>query len=145
MKNKCKETQKEAERQTKERKYKRDAEGRVILPLNVQGDDHFLSEFSKNNTPVISSEVAEFIENSTNAIPPKEALTLQIHSDCIDRDEQVIYSSAIKEYYMQQYIANEQEIRRNRRMVLLLGLVGILVLTVEILFDYLVEMPFGQK
>ncbi len=138
MKNKFKEAQKEAKRQIKERTYRRDAEGRVIIPMNVKSDDNFLSEFSENDTPIIASEVADFIETSTCEVHPNEELTLQIHSDCIDEEEQQLYSNAIREYYMQRYIANEREIRRNRWIVLLLGLAGVLVLLAQIIYDHAV-------
>lgn len=120
----------------KARKYKRDDGGRVIIQMNVKDDANFLSEFSESATPVISTEVAEFIENETNAVPPNEDFTLQVYNDCIDDREEKVYSAAIKEYYMQKYIANEREIKRNRFAVLLLGIAGILVLAAELIFDY---------
>lgn len=136
MNRKFRERKKEADRQMKARKYKRDDGGRVIIQMNVKDDANFLSEFSESATPVISSEVAEFIENETNAVPPNEDFTLQVYNDCIDDREEKVYSAAIKEYYMQKYIANEREIKRNRFAVLLLGIAGILVLAAELIFDY---------
>ena len=136
MNRKFRERKKEADRQMKARKYKRDDSGRVIIQMNVKDDANFLSEFSESATPVISTEVAEFIENETNAVPPNEDFTLQVYNDCIDDREEKVYSAAIKEYYMQKYIANEREIRRNRFAVLLLGIAGILVLAAELIFDY---------
>ncbi len=120
----------------KARKYKRDDGGRIIIQMNVKDDANFLSEFSESATPVISTEVAEFIENETSAVPPNEDFTLQVYNDCIDDREEKVYSAAIKEYYMQKYIANEREIKRNRFAVLLLGIAGILVLAAELIFDY---------
>lgn len=136
MNRKFRERKKEADRQMKARKYKRDDGGRIIIQMNVKDDANFLSEFSESATPVISTEVAEFIENETNAVPPNEDFTLQVYNDCIDDREEKVYSAAIKEYYMQKYIANEREIKRNRFAVLLLGIAGILVLAAELIFDY---------
>ena len=78
--------------------YKRDNENRIVIDMTVKDDSDFLSVFSQSDTPVISSEVAEFIENSTDSILPKEQLTLRIHSDCIDDNEKVLYRESIKEY-----------------------------------------------
>ena len=136
MNRKFRERKKEADRQMKARKYKRDDSGRVIIQMNVKDDANSLSEFSESATPVISPEVAEFIENETSAVPPNEDFTLQVYNDCIDDREEKVYSAAIKEYYMQKYIANEREIKRNRFAVLLLGIAGILVLAAELIFDY---------
>ena len=100
MEKKFREMKKNADRQMKERRLKRDEEGRVILQMNVKQDDSFLSEFSETQSSVISESVAEFIENETNAVLPHEELTLQIKSNCIDDREEKIYGAAIKEYYM---------------------------------------------
>lgn len=141
MKKVFREAKKEANRQLKARQYKRDDEGRVIIRMNVTDDGNFVSEFSENDTPVISTEVAEFIENKTNAVPLNEELTLQIYNDCIDEQEEKIYSAAIKEYYMEKYIASEREIKRNRLAVFLLGIAGIFVLLAEFIFDFRVGNP----
>lgn len=138
MKNTLKHAKKEADRQLKERQYKHDAENRIVVNMTVEDDTDFLSVFSANTTPVISSDVSEFIENSTNWIAPKEELTLHIHSNCIDEQEKVIYENAIKEYYTQKYIVNEQELKRNRFLASLLFVAGIGVLAFEIIFDYVV-------
>ena len=72
------------------RRFQRDDENRVIINMTVKDDSNFLSVFSQSDTPVINTEVAEFIENSTNSVLPKEQLTLRIHSDCIDDTEKAI-------------------------------------------------------
>ncbi len=46
----------------------RDEQGRIIINMTVKDDSEFLSRFSERSTPVISSEVAEFLENSTQGI-----------------------------------------------------------------------------
>ena len=86
-----KEIKREAKRQSSERKYKRDADGRVIINMTVKDDTDFLSVFSIGDTPVISSEVAEFLESSTHSVLPKEQLALRIHSNCIDDNEKEEY------------------------------------------------------
>ena len=69
-----------------ENKEQEKSGGRVVNMI-VKDDTDFLSVFSESETPVISGEVAEFIENRTMTMPPKEQLTLKIHSDCIDENE----------------------------------------------------------
>lgn len=71
------EMKKAADCQMNARRHKRDEEGRVVIQMNVKDDGNFLSEFSENATPVISSEVAEFIENETNAVLPNEEFSLK--------------------------------------------------------------------
>ena len=85
---------KETERKKGEQKFERDKEKRIVINMNVRDDSEFVSVFSGKSTSVISTEVAEFIENSTRNIPLRNQLTLRIHSDCITKEEEGIYRSA---------------------------------------------------
>lgn len=102
-------------------------EERAVVRMIVKNDDDFLSVFSASETPVISTEVAEFIESST--------LSLHICSNCIDEEEKRVYSRAIRAYYAERYHAIEQERKRNVRVVLLLTLIGILILSLALFLD----------
>lgn len=106
----------------------KNAERRMIVNMTVSDDTDFLSVYSEKLTPVICSEIAEFIEHCTIAIPHKSNLTLRIHSNCIDDREKPIYREAIFEYYERQYEANEIERKHNNVISLLLFLAGVLVL-----------------
>lgn len=65
----------------------------------------------------------------------REPLTLKIHSNCIDEQEKVLYTEAIREYYTEKYIANARELKRNYCIALLLTLVGGVVLAMAILYE----------
>lgn len=118
-------------------RYQRDNENRIIINMTVKDDSDFLSVFSQSDTPVISTEVAEFIENSTNSILPKEQLTLRIHSDCIDDAEKELYKEGIKEYYTEKRIANSRELKRNNIITVLLTIAGISVLALQLFLEYI--------
>lgn len=117
-------------------RYLRDSDNRIIININVKDDADFLSVFSQNEIPVISSEVAEFIENSTDSILPKEQLTLRIHSDCIDETEKELYKEGIREYYIEKSIANSRELKRNNIITVLLTIAGILALALQLFLEY---------
>lgn len=127
-----KEVKKRIDAELSSRRLHRDQEGRVIINMKVKDDSNFLSVFSENDTPVISSEVADFIETRTGCVPPREPLTLRIHSNCIDGQEQVQYREAIREYYAEQYVANKRELHRNKVIAVILLLLGIAVLAFSI-------------
>ena len=57
----------EAERRALEGRT--DAEGRVIIPMTVRDDSDFLSPFSEGATPLISTDVAEYLEEKTEELP----------------------------------------------------------------------------
>ena len=118
--------------QSKERRKGRDEDGRKIIYMTVDDDSHFLSRFSAGDTPVISSEVAEFIEDTTCSVLPKTALTLKIHSACIDKREQEIYKRAIKEHYTEQYISVKRELKKNKLLSSMMALFGIVLLALAV-------------
>lgn len=134
-----KKTKKEVLPNLPEKAYRRDEEGRIIIDMNVKDDSDFLSKFSATATPVISSEVADFLENSTHSIRPDEQFTLHVKSNCIDETEQQIYKDAIKEYYAEHYRANERELKIHNRIAFFLAVFGILILSFAIFWEYVVE------
>ena len=127
---------KETERKKEEQKIERDSEKRIVINMNVRDDSELVSVFSGKSTSVISTEVAEFIENNTRNIPLRNQLTLRIHSDCITKEEEGIYRSAICEYYTEKYFAVKKELKRNRIIILILALAGILTLSLAFLIGH---------
>lgn len=105
-----------------------DEKGRVIVNMNVGDDSNFLSVFSVTEKPVISGEVAEFLDYSTQLLLPDTAITLRIHSNCIDADEQKIYTAAIRQFYREQYFVAEKEQKRNSLAAAFLLLLGVVCL-----------------
>lgn len=126
---------KEIQEKSEQRKLVRDENGSIVINMIVKDDDGFLSEFSKYETPIISNDVAEFLEDSTQSVLPAEKLTLNVESDCIDEQEKVVYTKAIKEYYTERYVGNEREIKRNWLLVGVLAVLGVLFLAAAIFFD----------
>ncbi len=121
----------------KEIKRRKEESQDYVINMNVNNDNYFLSEFSENDTPVISREVAEFIEDSTPSLRKKEEqLTLCIASSCIDDCEKELYRRAIKEYYTERYISCKEEIRRDYVIAGILAIVGILVLVLAVFVGY---------
>lgn len=145
MKKQRREIEREAKNQSLERRHKRDAGGRVIVNMTINDDRDFLSVFSAGDAPVISSEIAAFLENSTHSVLPNEQLTLRIHSDCIDDDEKEEYRRAIKEYYTERYITNNRELKRNGLIALFLALVGVITLAAAFLIEYQTTSPIWTE
>lgn len=111
-------------------------ESPYVINMTVSDDNSFLSVFSENDTPVISREVADFIEDSTPDIRKNETLTLRVKSSCIDEGEKELYRNAIKEYYTQRYIMGKRELMRDYIIAGILAVVGVLVLTLAIFLEY---------
>ena len=119
---------KEIEKMLAERETECDADGRRVINMTVNDDSSFLSAYSERETTVISSEVADFIENATIATPPSAPLTLRIHSDTITADEKAEYTAAIREYYSQKYAVTKKTYRFNVIALITLAIAGIITL-----------------
>jgi len=117
----------------------KDADGRIIINMTVNDDADFLSVFSQTETPVISSDVADFLESSVRAVNPREQLSLKIHSHCITDSEKAIYNRAIRTYYKEKKVANDSELKRNNMLALILLIIGIAVLAVSVFMEYRLE------
>ena len=123
------------------KRREKDENGRAVINMTVKNDDSFLSAFSTTDAPVISSEVAEFLENNIENVPPTEKLALCIHSSCIDSEEENLYRKGIKEYYSEKYISNEQKLKHNKMLVSLFGFVGVLILALAVYIGYHYDSP----
>lgn len=113
----------------------RDEQGNVVINMHVKDDTNFLSVFSVSEAPIISSEVAEFLEASTKELLPKEKLALHIRSACIDNEEESIYTEAIREYYSKSYRESCRELKRNNLISLVLAIIGAIILAVAVYIE----------
>ena len=104
----------------------------ATINMTVKDDSSFLSAFSQSDFPVISSDVADFIENATSSVYPGKPIKLQIHSSCIDDLEKDVYEKAIRRYYREKNSANERELKRNKMIILFLLIAGVAVLALSI-------------
>lgn len=123
----------EIKKNIKDDEIVRDEDNRIIINMNVNDDSYFLSEFSHASTPVISEDVANFLENETSSLPIKEPLRLVVTSDCIDENEKVLYNKAIKQYYTDKYVANEKGLKRNILLSITLACLGIIALALALI------------
>ncbi len=106
------------------------------INITMLNDDEFLSPYSETSTPMISSEVANFLEGSAKAFSPNDQLILNIYSDCVDDDEKQLYPNAIKNYYSNQLKSLRMELKRNALIVILFTLIGVAGLTFMVLYSH---------
>ena len=119
--------------------HERDEENRVVINMNVQNDDDFLSPYSPSAEPLISEGVAEFINSAVESVRPKESLTLRISGSCISSSNHEKYERAIKQYYKEKYIVNTREIRFSNIIAIILGILGVLVLTLAVFLNFQIQ------
>lgn len=130
-----KQLKKQADARSWERHSVRDGDNRVVIEMNVRDDTQFISAFSGGCNPVVSDEVAQFLEKRASSVPPDERLTLRVYSDCIDGEEQELYRRAVGEYFSESYVSHQREYRRNAVLSLFLAVAGICMLAVMFLLE----------
>lgn len=91
----------------------RDENNKRIIRLNVTDDSNFLSPFSVNDTPLISSETAEFLNLNIKHNLKDSGVKLVISSSEIDEREKSVYKTAISNYYSVELKDTWRELRRN--------------------------------
>ena len=105
------------------------------LFLNVSDDSEFLSKYSPVDKPIVSSEVAEFIENAAREFHPKTPVKLTIIGSCVDESEKPVYASAIRNYFSLKQSEVGRDIARKTIVSLIFALVGIIALIVMIVYE----------
>ncbi len=109
----------------------------VVYDINmtVLNDDNFLSPYSPTDEPIITGDVAEFLENGAAKFNPKQKLQLNIYSNCIDGQEQSVYKSAIHNYFALKLAATQIDLKRNLIVSVIFTVIGLLGLVAMVLLD----------
>ena len=133
----------EAEQRALDRRA--DADGRTVIPMTVRDDSDFLSPFSEGAAPLISADVAEYLEEKTEDLPRRTELILQIRSSCIDPAEQEAYRLGVREFYLILYLSVRRELRRNLLLAFTLAAAGMLLLLATHLIDTHLGLPYWME
>lgn len=105
------------------------------ITLSIADDSDFLSKYSPSDRPVISSEIAEFLENAAREFHPKSEIKLTISGDCIDDKEKPTYAEAIKNYFELKRCETEREIRRKTAVSIIFTIIGVIALAAMFLVN----------
>lgn len=107
-----------------------------VINMTVLNDNDFLSPYSPTDSPIIASDVAEFLENGANKYLPKQSFQINVNSDCIDGQEQVIYDNAIRNYFNLKLNSAKQDLKRNLIVSIIFTVIGIAGLAAMLLLDH---------
>ena len=111
----------------------------VCLNLNITDDSDFLSPYSPSENPLVSSEVADFLENSARAFHPRAKINLTITGRCIDESEKSVYGDAIRNYFSLKLAETERDIKRKGFVSLIFAIVGVVALVFMIIYESFVN------
>jgi len=114
----------------------KDADGRSIIDMIVKDDSNFLSPYY-GKYPVISSDVAEYLDNAQKAVLPKNEIRIKIKSNAIDDNEKKIYENAIKNHYQYVQMQILKELLSNRWTSFVMFIVGVIVIALMFVANHI--------
>lgn len=75
-----------------------DENGRSLIDVTVRDENSILSSFSSKN-PIISNELVEYLDYKLSPSVIKNGLHMDIKCESIEKENEMVYESAIKNYY----------------------------------------------
>ena len=109
--------------------FETDEFGRPVVRINITDADSLLSVYNDDGMQIISEDTAEFINNITKPIPPKQDIDLKISCDNYTKDKEAIYKSAITNYYVNEFAHRDVKLRHNMINSIWLLIVGVVLFT----------------
>lgn len=111
-----------------------DDENRAILKLKIRVKSNFLSPYYFDK-PLISGEVADYLLNNKRILVWKNGITIKIISNEITKEEEKLYSRAIKEYFKDAQINGKRHQKFNYVISIIMFVIGILVFSLMFILD----------
>ncbi len=113
-----------------------DEEGRKIVNISIADDSCFLSPYSTLDAPIISDEMADFLEHSVKHISPKSKIHFIIKSKTIDENEKKIYPLAIKNYYGSEFVEITRDLNHNKWLSIIMIIIGAFFFALDIFLGH---------
>ena len=117
-----------------------DDNGKFIIDMMILDDESFISPFC-GRAPIISSDVATYLDNSIKTVPPKAKVTLHISSEVIAKDKEEVHVQSIRNYYQNERKQLIRELLSNKLASLTMFIIGLIVIAIMIAFSFL---DFGE-
>lgn len=106
-----------------------DENGKVVIRMSVSDDGDFLSPYSDGKQGVISSEVADFLDNAADGLDLKKPVHIIISGRTIDEEERRIYPAAIKKYYRGRIADTGARLKKNLISAIVMAIIGAAILS----------------
>lgn len=114
--------------------YETTESGDRLIRLHVNDVDYFLSPLSVDGVPCISDDTA-FLLNyylKNMSADSDEKLFFEITGNSLSPGEKELYTKAIKNYYREEFLDIQEQMKQNRKKSLLMTVLGILLIALRI-------------
>lgn len=109
-----------------------DANGRRMVRIGMEEDYDLLSPLSPNGEPYITSDAAQFLEQSTKHLRPDSALHFVFEGATLSEDDKEKYTKAIRNYYHNEFMEVVRELGKNMAQTITMVLISAVVFTLNI-------------
>lgn len=116
-------------------KIELDEDDSSSITVFLQNTDDALSLFCDKTSPVINSELSDYLDNKAEQLPLDKDLHIKIIGD-VDKD---VVKQAIKNYYNNKLISAKREYKKNGVLSAIFTALAILILTAAVLIETFVE------
>ncbi len=109
-----------------------DDSGRKLVKVGLAKNYDFLSPLSPNGEPCITEEVAQFLEHSTKHLRPDYSLHFVFEGTSLSDEEKRIYTSAIHNYYHNEFTEIVRELQKNMAQTIIMVAVSAVIFALNI-------------
>lgn len=103
-----------------------------VIHISINDASEIISPYVEDNKPVINSEFANFLENSTKDISVKHNLILEFTSVEDNKDK---IASAIKNYYINEFVDSQRKLKNNIISSIITFIIGLITLSCVIILN----------
>ncbi|MCH5180775.1 MAG: hypothetical protein J1F32_06150 [Erysipelotrichales bacterium] len=111
-----------------------DDKGNFIIDMMILDDESFISPFC-GKAPVISSDVATYLDNAIKNVPPKFGVSLHITSDVVSKEKEEIHIESIRNYYRNEQKQLIRELVSNKLSAFIMFVIGLVVIATMIVLS----------
>ncbi len=123
-------------RQTvKDDKFDLDDEGREIVDITISDSENLLSIYNPDGKKIISTEMANVIDNSTKSTSINKDIHLRFSCNSNSSEKEDIYKQAIKNYYLNEFADKERRLHNNFLITIFVFVMAVLFLTLFFILE----------
>lgn len=112
-----------------------DEDKRIVVEMQVLDDSNFLSPYCSNYY-IANDEVISYLNNRVKNLNVKAPLRIIIYSNVINEDEKMIYTKAIKNYYLNEKKQLMSDLFNNMIISLIMFGIGLIIISIMIFMSF---------
>ena len=105
-----------------------DEDGRAIIEVKLEKTQDLFSPYAYKDYDILNNDLDEFIEDRATFIPQEYDLSIHLYAKEIDHLDKDKIEKAVKARYINEYVEEKDELRKNNSFSMIMFLLGFLPL-----------------